>query len=268
MLDLALGIDRLVADQRPDLVLKQQQLFARRGFAALGARHRHGDDLADPPGPARQHHDAVGEPRRLFEIVRDIDRAHAAVGEKADEVLHQQLAGLRIQRRERLVHQQDGRPDRQRPRNPDALAHAAGELLWIGLAKIGQAGAAQRILDQRAALRRRELGVQQREFNVLLDRRPGQQRKILEHEGERIETVRRRRPAQLWRAGGRLQQPAEDRQQRALAAAGRTDDRDHLAGADGEGDVVEHGEVAEAVGDVVGDQVHAVSSIRFSVVPG
>src|ERR1700754_4980773 len=39
MLDLAFGIDRLVADQRPDLVLKPEQLFARLRLAALGPRH-------------------------------------------------------------------------------------------------------------------------------------------------------------------------------------------------------------------------------------
>src|SRR3569832_1491101 len=45
MLDLALGIDRLVADQRPDLVLLRQQLLARSRFAAHRARHRHAHDL-------------------------------------------------------------------------------------------------------------------------------------------------------------------------------------------------------------------------------
>src|SRR3954453_6601608 len=90
-------------------------------------------------------------------------------------------------------------PDRERARNADALAHATGKLLWIGLAKIGQAGAAQGVVDQRAALHGRELGVQQREFDVLFHIGPGQQRKIPEHEGERIETVRRRRSTQLGR---------------------------------------------------------------------
>src|SRR6516225_7471728 len=49
MLDLALGIDRLIADQRPDLVLQREQFFPRGCLAALGARHRHAHDLADTP---------------------------------------------------------------------------------------------------------------------------------------------------------------------------------------------------------------------------
>src|ERR1700759_2994198 len=107
MLALAIRIDRLVADQRPDLVLKREQLFARRGFAALSACHRNGNDLADAPGTTRQHHDAICEPRGLLEVMRDINRTHAAIGEQSNKILHQQLARLRIQCRERLVHQQN-----------------------------------------------------------------------------------------------------------------------------------------------------------------
>src|ERR1700754_925013 len=47
MLDLALGIDRLVADQRPDLVLQREQLLTRSDVAAGSARHRHRHDFAD-----------------------------------------------------------------------------------------------------------------------------------------------------------------------------------------------------------------------------
>ena len=115
-----------------------------------------GNDLADAAGPPRQHHDAVGDPHRFLEIMRDIDRAHRAIGEQADKILHQQFAGLRIQRRQRLVHQQDRGPHRQRARDADALAHAAGQLLGIGAAEIRQAGAAQRVVDHRAALARRQ----------------------------------------------------------------------------------------------------------------
>src|SRR4051794_2956452 len=113
MLNLALGIDRLVADQRPDLVLKREQLFTGCNVTALSARHRHAHDLANAARTPRQHHDAIGKPRRLFEIMRDIDRAHAAIGEQPDEILHQQFAGLRIQRRQRLRPPGKGRPDPQ-----------------------------------------------------------------------------------------------------------------------------------------------------------
>src|SRR6201998_3987419 len=46
ILNLAFVIDRLVADQRPQLVLQRDQLAAQLSTAALSSRHRHGDDLA------------------------------------------------------------------------------------------------------------------------------------------------------------------------------------------------------------------------------
>ena len=98
--------------------------------------------------------------------------------------------------------------------------------------------------------------MQQDEFDVLLDRAPRQQCKILEYKRQRVEAVGRRRAAQFGLPGAWLQQPAEDRQQRALAAAGGADDRDHFAGAYRERHVVEHLERAEAVTDMVGDQIH------------
>src|SRR5437879_2591390 len=79
MLDLALGVDRLLADQRPQIVLQTEQIFARPDIAALIARHRYSHGLAHPPGTPRQHHDAVGEPNRFLQIMRDIDRAHRTV---------------------------------------------------------------------------------------------------------------------------------------------------------------------------------------------
>ena len=138
--------------------------------------------------------------RTASSSMRDVDRTHRAIGEQADKILHQQFAGLRIQRRQRLVHQQDRRPHRERARNADALAHAAGQLLWVGAAKIGQPRAAQRIIDHRATLARAQRSMHQRKFDILFHRAPGQQRKILEHEGQRIEAARRRRAAQFGRA--------------------------------------------------------------------
>jgi len=193
--------------------------------------------------------------------MRDIDRAHRTVREQADEVLHQQLAGLRIQRRQRFIHQEDRRLHRQRPRDADALTHSAGQLLGIGRTKFGEAGPAQCIIDHRAALADRQPSMQQREFDIRLHRAPGQQRKILKHECQRIEAIGRRRAAQQSGARAWLQQAAEDRQQRALAAAGRTDDRYHLARAERERDIVEHVERAKAVADMVGDKIHHIPRV-------
>src|SRR5215212_11156380 len=54
MLHLALGIDRLLADQRPQIVLQRQQFAARIDRTAFDARHRDFDDLPDAARAARQ----------------------------------------------------------------------------------------------------------------------------------------------------------------------------------------------------------------------
>src|ERR1700730_18762368 len=73
MLDLAVGGGGLVADQRPQPAMHVAQEARIFGPPALGYRHVDRDDVADAAGTARQHDDAVGEPRRFFEIVGDID---------------------------------------------------------------------------------------------------------------------------------------------------------------------------------------------------
>jgi hypothetical protein len=81
---------------------------------------------------------------------------------------------LRIQRRQRLVHQEYRGPHRERAGNSDALAHAAGQLFWIGGAEIRERRAAQGVLYYRAAFAHGESGVEKRKFDIFFDRAPGQ----------------------------------------------------------------------------------------------
>ena len=55
------------------------------------------------------------------------------------QLLLQNFAGLRVERGERLVHQQDRRVDGERADEADALLHAAGELIGIVLLEAGEA---------------------------------------------------------------------------------------------------------------------------------
>src|SRR3984957_5640978 len=75
MLDLALGIDRLFPNQRPQLALQREQFFPRVDVAALAPRERDIHALPNPARPPRQHDDAVRQPHRFFQIMRHIDRA-------------------------------------------------------------------------------------------------------------------------------------------------------------------------------------------------
>ena len=80
----------------------------RSGIARLppGQRAVDAQHLAHAPGPARQHDDLLTQPHRLGQIVRDIDRGGAGARDQRGELVQQQVARLRVQRRQRLVHQQ------------------------------------------------------------------------------------------------------------------------------------------------------------------
>jgi len=96
----------------------------------------------------------------------------------------------------------------------------------------------------------------ERQRDVVGSAAPGQQGEILENERDRIEALRREIAEERDLAARRLDEPAHDRQQRALAAAGRADDGEHFAGRDRKRHVVEHPQGPEGVADVLDDQFH------------
>ena len=68
------------------------------------------------------------------------DEQHGELGfipQRQQLVLHPR-AGQRIERRERLVHQQNIRLHRHATRDRDALLHAAGQRVRIAVRKIGE----------------------------------------------------------------------------------------------------------------------------------
>ena len=92
------------------------------------------------PGRARHHGDAVAEQDRLVDRMGDEHHGLALVGplHELQQLLLQDLAGLRVERGERLVHQQDRRVHGERAHQADALLHAAGELVGIVLLEAGE----------------------------------------------------------------------------------------------------------------------------------
>ena len=73
------------------------------------------------------------------------------VADLQDEVL-EVGAGLRVDRGERLVHEQQLGLVGQRAGDGDALLHAAGELPRVAVADVGQPDRRERLLDPRLAL--------------------------------------------------------------------------------------------------------------------
>ena len=83
------------------------------------------------PGRARQQDDAVAQADRLADVVGDEQDGEPPANPLADpvELVVEQVAGHRVERAERLVHQQHVRLLGQRAGERDPLAHAAGQLV-------------------------------------------------------------------------------------------------------------------------------------------
>jgi hypothetical protein len=151
----------------------------------------------------------------------------------------ERLRRQHVERGEGLVHaEQLGTAD-ERARDPDALLHAARELLRVRLLGAREADLLDRVRDAVARVLLRQRTAVQADADVLLDRQPREEREVLEDDGRARVNAAQRDAVLLDRAGGRLDQADQDPQQRRLAAAGGTEDGDRLSLAHGEVDVRE-----------------------------
>ena len=190
------------------------------------------------------------------EIVRD-----EQVGQ-AELVLqvHHEIEDLRldrhVQRRHRLVADDQARLQRERARDADALALPAGELVRIVVDVLGaQADAAEDVGDARAAFLRVADAVHAQ--RLADDVAGGHARiergeRVLEDDlhlppvGAQLRLAEMRDVGAVDRdaAGGRLDQPQDRAADRGLAAAGFADQRERLAGADFQRHAVDRVDVA------------------------
>ena len=226
------------------------------GLQPLVARLLDGHDLAKAARTAAEHDDPVGQPQRLVQIVGDVEGGRPLALPKRQEILHQQLARLGVERRQRLVQQQHGRAHGQCAGDADALAHAAGQLLGQRLAEVPQTHAAQAGLDALPPLGRRQRVVFEDERQVVLDAAPGQQGEVLEDEGDRVQAAVRHRARHCDGAGAGRHDAAGDAEQGGLAAARRADDGQNLPLLHRQVDAVQHDEVVVAVAQVLDDKPH------------
>src|SRR6185295_2649645 len=116
--------DDLVADQLPDLALGAQGRRLVAGLLDLEAAPagvaRHRDLALDAAGAARHDDDAIAQVDRLLDAVRDEEDGVVELALQARDLLLQHGARLRVERAERLVHQQDVGLDGERARDRDA----------------------------------------------------------------------------------------------------------------------------------------------------
>ena len=205
----------------------------------------------DRAGPRRQQHHPLRQPHRLADVVGHEQRSSCRGLPDAQELALQHVAGDRVERRERLVHQQEARlvgagRRGQRPRERHPLPHAARQLVRPLAALAVEPDQRQQRLGPLPPLTAADAGELQGQLHVAARREPRQQRGLLEHE-------RRPRRAQVDLAGGRFLQPGDEVEQRRLAAARRAEQADELAGAHGELDVAQRGHGVRAGAEGLAD---------------
>jgi hypothetical protein len=151
------------------------------------------------------------------------------------------LARHLVERPERLVHQEELGLDHERPGDRGALLHAARELPWVVAGEVAELDEVEHLARAPLTLARGHAEDFQRQLHVRLDRSPVEQHRGLEdHPVVAVDPCPLCRLAvHLDAPARRLREVADQPQEGALSAAGRADEADELAGADGEIDVFE-----------------------------
>src|ERR1043166_770681 len=192
----------------------------------------------------REHQDAAADEQRLLDRMRHEQYREADIVPQPAHLLLHLAPRQRIERRERLVHQQHGGLHRERARDRDALLHAAGEHVRMDVLETREVDLVEqraRVLD--SFLARHAAIDQQREHDIAEHGLPRQELvEFLEHHhavGARL-LDRLARQANL--SLHRMHEPRDGFQQRRLAAARRPEHHEALALIDFEADAPRRGD--------------------------
>ena len=182
--------------------------------------------------PAFMHQDdLVGHRHGLFLVMRDEHGRDADfLLDAADLVLHL-AADLPVERRQRLVQEQDRRFDDQSARQRHALLLSARELADLAALQVTESDQRRVILDLLLNGLTVDLADLQTVGNVIKHGHVRDQRVVLEHHADVPlfdRNVRDILPADDHAAGIRVLQTGNDPQQRRLSAAGRSQKRQKM----------------------------------------
>ena len=157
---------------------------------------------------------------------------------RRSELLLQARARDRVERAERLVHQHHRRVGRERAREADALALAAGELRGVALAVValGQADEVEQLVDRARGSRCLRPAEQARHGgDVVRDRHVREEPDLLDHVADPAPELGLVELADAAAvdpdvALGEVDEPVDELHRRRLAAARRADEAADLAG--------------------------------------
>jgi hypothetical protein len=220
-----------------------------------GNRSVDGDLAHDPARPRREDRDAGGQIGRFVDAVGNEDDGEPLAPPEVEQLVVQTPAGDLVERRERLVQQQEPRPGRERAGDRDPHPHPPGKLPRIGPREAAEPQPLQPFPDAAADLGARQAEELQGERHVPLHRRPRHERRLLENEAHRV----RVRQAALHQTGGGSREPRHQAQRGALAAARGAEQGEELARSHSE---VETGERLRAAGEPLGDPAQPEDRLR------
>ena len=172
--------------------------------------------------------DAVGQRGRVLEVVRDEQRRQPQLGQQLGELAADDVARVRVERRERLVEQEHRRVARERPRERDPLPLAAGEVARPRLREVRDPEALEQLVDALPAAEGDVAAhVEVRKERVLLEDEPD--RAALRRQVDAGVRVEPRLGAQRDPPPLRPQQPGDRAQHARLPRSRRPDERERLA---------------------------------------
>ncbi len=223
--------------------------------------------------PLAQHHHPVAERQCFGLVMGDED------GGQPERLVHllepgtRPLAQLRVEVGQRLIEQQQARLVDQRAGNRYALLLTTRELIGIAVGQLAEFEPIKHVAGALLALGRGNAADAQRIGDVLLHRHMRPQRIGLEHIadiallGGHVDGFRGRIDDVVTEAdfaAGWLVQPADEVEQRGLAATARSQQRGERAGRHCEADAVEHGDGAVGLAEIaqVDCSGHGASPLR------
>src|SRR5215470_8705472 len=247
-------------------------IFVRGGIRAIGVwgvprgygapPGRHSSPMAVSHHAAVEQHDLPVQADRDPLVVGD-DHDRGPVGVQLGEQLEDARAGAAVEVPGRLVGEHDGRPADDGPGDRDPLPLAAGQLRGPVAEPLAQADPLERADRVAAPLRGGHPAVEQALRDVVDDALVLEQEELLENEPQAAGPAGRQLAVRQSRgvpagdpdhAGRGAFQGPGDVKQRGLPGAGRADDRDALAGLQGQAHIVQRGHRRLArvgLGDVI-----------------